>query len=66
MFGWDTDGTIIFDDMNCTNNWATINGGCFYGMGRAIFNDGVTVLDNKALNGGCICKHSVHVSFGVR
>ena len=52
--------------MSCANNWATNGGGCFYGLGRGIFNDGAAVLDNEALNGGCICKRKVYVPFGAR
>ena len=58
VLGWDADGTIIFNDMSCSNNWATDNGGCLYSVGKAIFNDGAAVLDNEAFNGGCICKRN--------
>lgn len=52
--GWDSRGTIVFDNVSCTGNAATFNGGCFYGLGRSIFNDGASMLDNSAVNGGGI------------
>ena len=57
VFGWDMDGTVIFNDVLCKDNTATINGGCFQGSGRAIFNSGASLLGNKAINGACICEH---------
>lgn len=52
-------GTITFNDVTCSENSATNDGGCFYGAGTNIFNDGVVALDNKAERGGCICAWNI-------
>lgn len=56
MFGWDSSGTIIFNDVVCTNNVADGNGGCLYSTGRSSVNDGTVMHGNEAQDGGCICK----------
>lgn len=60
VYGWDTFGTVTFNHVNCSENIATKDGGCFYGAGRNIFSDGVIMLDNKAEKGGCICECNMH------
>lgn len=56
--GWDVDGTIVFNDVFCTNNSALENGGCFHGAGKTIFNDGTVMLNNQGEHGGSICKRN--------
>lgn len=56
VFGWRSAGTITFYNVACLENAAGFDGGCFYGMGNNILNDGVVMLDNGAEDGGCICK----------
>ena len=56
MVGWDINGTIVFNDVICEQNYAVRDGGCFYGLGEGIFNNGTVVLDNMAENGGSICE----------
>lgn len=60
MSGWDSSGVVVFNDLRCTNNsaWAG-GGGCFYGEGRGVINDGSVMHDNGANNGGCICERSI-------
>ena len=60
MYGWDIFGTVTFNDVNCSGNVAANDGGCFYGAGSNIFNDGVFMLDNEAEKGGCICECNMH------
>ena len=60
VYGWDIFGTVTFNDVNCSGNVAANEGGCFYGAGSNIFNDGVVMLDNEAENGGCICECNMH------
>lgn len=55
--GWDSDGTITFNDVFCADNSAaTQHGGCFYSAGSGIVNNGTVMRDNEALDGGCICE----------
>lgn len=54
--GWDTSGTIIFNDIVGTNNSAVRHGGCFHGSGKGIFNNGTVMLANYAEDGGSICE----------
>lgn len=58
VFGWDIKGTIVFNDVLCKDNGAQISGGCFYGSGKAIFNDGTVMLDNSGANGGSVCERN--------
>lgn len=62
VFGWNTTGTIEFNDFFCRNNSAAENGGCFYGAGRALVNNGTVMLDNVAKLGGCICESTLNAS----
>lgn len=59
VFGWDTLGSITFNDVNCSENLATNDGGCFFGAGSNLFNDGTVMLGNQADKGGCICERSM-------
>ena len=59
VLGWDTSGTIIFNDIFGTNNSAEGHGGCFHGSGKSIFNDGTTMLANYAEHGGSICEKNI-------
>lgn len=52
--GWDKYGTVVFNDVFCTNNSAAQNGGCFHGAGKGIFNDGAVMLNNQGIHGGSI------------
>lgn len=71
VLGWDSNGTITFNDVVCTRNTALESGGCFSGRGRGIVNDGTvmhsvvnngTVMHhNHAEYGGCICESHVWV-----
>lgn len=58
VHGWDSEGTIVFNDVFCSSNMAGGNGGCFHGATKAIFNDGTVMLNNQGTNGGSICKHN--------
>lgn len=58
VYGWDPTGTIVFNDVFCTNNSAEENGGCFHGSGKAIFNNGTVMLNNQGEHGGSICKRT--------
>ncbi|CAN0292075.1 unnamed protein product, partial [Laminaria digitata] len=54
VYGWDSDGTIVFDDVFCTNNSAIEHGGCLHSSGKVIINDGTVMLNNTADRGGGI------------
>lgn len=54
VLGWDAHGTIVFNAVLCKNNTASNNGGCFYGAGRGIVNDGTAMQNNSAVHGGSI------------
>ena len=54
VFGWDTNNTVTFNDVLCTENEAFRNGGCFHGYGTAVFNDATVMTRNVALHGGSI------------
>lgn len=56
VYGWDIHGSITFNDVNCSENVATRWGGCFFGAGSNVFNDGTVMLANQAEKGGCICE----------
>ena len=56
VIGWHSSGTIVFNDVSCTQNLASGSGGCFFSTGRSIFNNGAVMHDNKARDGGCICE----------
>ena len=56
VFGWDSNGTTIFQDVRCALNTASENGGCFYGSGVGVVINGTVMHDNSADNGGCICE----------
>lgn len=60
VMGWDWGGMITFNDVVCQENTAVENGGCFYGTGGAIFNEGATLRNNVANNGACICERNVY------
>lgn len=60
MFGWDVGRTVELNDVVCSQNSAEENGGCFYGAGRGVVNDGTSMLGNLADQGGCVCE-SLHV-----
>lgn len=60
VYGWDTSATVTFNDVNCSENVASNDGGCFYGAGSNVFNDGVVMLGNKAERGGCLCEYNMH------
>lgn len=63
VLGWDTDGTITFNEVICKGNWAENDGGCYYGVGGAIFNNGTEMQGNLANNGACICERNMcHLS----
>ncbi|CAM9376759.1 unnamed protein product, partial [Laminaria digitata] len=57
VFGWDSSGKIIFDDIWCAQNSAIEYGGCFYIAGSGIVNNGTAMHDNEAAIGGCIYAH---------
>lgn len=55
--GWDANGAIVFNDVVCSDNAADFEGGCFYGVGRALINDGTVMTDNSGgSGGGSICE----------
>lgn len=56
VFGWDVSGTITFNDVTCSDNKAVSEGGCYYGSGLSIINDGTVMHNNEALDGGCLCE----------
>lgn len=56
VFGWDPSGTIVFNDVSCTQNLAIGNGGCFFSKGRSSVQNGTVMHDNNAGDGGCICE----------
>lgn len=60
VMGWNASGTIVFNHVSCAANTVINDGGCFYGMGRGIINDGTVMLDNEASNGGgaSICERN--------
>lgn len=58
VYGWDPAGTIVFNDVFCTNNLAVEHGGCFRGSGKVIFNNGTVMLNNQGEHGGSICKRA--------
>ena len=60
MLGWDSSGTIIFNDVVCTNNLADGSGGCLYNTGRSRVNNGTVMHDNEATHGGCICESYIY------
>lgn len=60
VFGWDENGTMIFNDVLCTENTAYRNGGCFSASGRGVVNDGTAMTGNVALNGGSIRECNVN------
>ena len=56
VFGWCSYAAIIFNDVACTQNTAVESGGCFYGAGTGILNNGTVMNGNHAMNGGCLCE----------
>lgn len=56
MFGWDVRRTVELNDVVCSQNSAEENGGCFYGAGKGVVNDGTSMLGNLAGQGGCVCE----------
>ena len=52
----DAFSTITFNNVTCSTNVATNDGGCIYDVGTNIFNDGAVMLDNEAENGGFVCE----------
>lgn len=64
VFGFDVKGTIVLSDLICEHNWADYNGGCFYGSGRTVVDEGTVMLDNAGSNGGSVCEcHQRHPAF---
>ena len=59
VFGWDPSGTIMFNDVVCTNNSADGSGGCFCSTGKSVVNDGTLMHENEAYDGGCICESDI-------
>lgn len=59
VFGWDAKGTIVFNEVLCEANWVKLNGGCYYGMGSAFFNNGTKLRGNEANNGAGICERNM-------
>lgn len=62
VFGWDTSGTITFNDVTCSDNSAESEGGCFFGAGKSIINDGTVMHHNSARDGGCLCEYNIYPS----
>ncbi|CAM9217775.1 unnamed protein product, partial [Laminaria digitata] len=54
VLGWDSAGTITFNNVTCSDNSAVSEGGCYYGRGTTVINDGTVMHDNSALDGGCL------------
>lgn len=56
--GRHSSGTIVFNDVRCTDNSAVGNGGCFHGSGKATFKNRTVMLNNQGINGGGICEYN--------
>ncbi|CAM9909015.1 unnamed protein product [Ectocarpus sp. 4 AP-2014] len=55
VFGWDPTGTVVFNDVVCSDNTVGGLGGCYYAAGKGIVNDGAVMRGNSALDdGGCV------------
>ncbi|CAM9190499.1 unnamed protein product [Ectocarpus sp. 8 AP-2014] len=54
VLGWDSTGTVEFNDVVCSNNTAGGNGGCFYGSGKGILNAGTLMRSNEGIYGASV------------
>ena len=59
IFLWDINATGTLNNFTCSNNIAVEEGGCLFGVGTAIINNGTIMRDNEADQGGgiCECRH---------
>lgn len=62
IHAWDSEGYIVLEALECLHNTAEDRGGCIFTDGITHLWEGVTMVNNTARDGGCICECSAYRS----